>query len=199
MSRHAILAAMTTKPPVKRRNALKTKANILEAAQKAFAEHGYDQTGIRDIAALADISSPLLLRYFGSKAGLFEAALIDAMRLDDLFKSNTELPLGLGRHLAQLFVDPNLELRPPSIITLSTGNKEARDIATRVTEEYILVPLAKRLGEPNGKARALEILILAMGFVLFTRQIPLAPKDKSDSEELINWFAESIQAIVDKA
>jgi len=57
----------------KRRNAPKTKAKILAASQEAFAELGYSQAGIRDIAAIAGVSSTLLLRYFGSKPALFRS------------------------------------------------------------------------------------------------------------------------------
>jgi AcrR family transcriptional regulator len=60
---------------VKRRNPAVTKARILAAAQKVFAERGYAQTGLRDIANEADVSSALPVTYFGTKAGLFEAAL----------------------------------------------------------------------------------------------------------------------------
>ena len=184
-----------TKTP-KRRNALKTKATILAAAQQVFAEHGYAQTGIRDIAAIADISSPLLLRYFGSKAGLFEAALIDAMRVEELFQVDRR---NFGEHLASLFMDAKRDIKPPSIIALSTGHADARDIATRVTEAHVIEPLAKRLGAPDARARALQIVSVAMGFVLCTRQFPLTPARKGIDKNLATWFAEAVQAIVDRA
>src|SRR3546814_3398015 len=48
---------MKSRTPPKRRNAIQTKAKILAAAQQAFSETGYSQSGIRDIAAIADVSS----------------------------------------------------------------------------------------------------------------------------------------------
>jgi AcrR family transcriptional regulator len=188
------MSAPIKKP--KRRNALQTKANILAAAQQAFAEHGYAQTGIRDIAALADISSPLLLRYFGSKAGLFEAALIDAMQVEELFGAARDK---FGEHLTNLFMDAKLDIKPPSIIALSTGHVDARDIATRVTDVHVIEPLAKWLGPPDARARALQIVIIAMGFVLCTRQFPLMPTRKGIDKKLAKWFAQTVQAIVDQS
>ena len=55
----------------KPRNATRTRMKILAAAQQAFSDLGYAQAGIREIAAIAEVNSALLLRYYGSKAGLF--------------------------------------------------------------------------------------------------------------------------------
>jgi AcrR family transcriptional regulator len=180
----------------KRRNAPQTKGNILAAAQQAFAEHGYAQTGIRDIAALADISSPLLLRYFGSKAGLFEAALIDAMRVEALFGAERAK---FGEHLTSLFMDDKLDIKAPSIIALSTGHADARDIAARATEQHVIEPLAKWLGAPDAHARATQIVMTAMGFVLCSRQFPLMPVRRGIDKKVARWFAQTIQAIVDQS
>jgi AcrR family transcriptional regulator len=179
----------------KRRNAPKTRAKILAAAQKAFAAHGYAQAGIRDIAEMAGISSPMLLRYFGSKAGLFEAALIGSMPLDDVLRTNRNK---LGELLVSQFVDADLELLSPSIIALSTGHADARDIATRITEAHVVEPLAKWLGPPDARARALKIIMLAMGFLICTRQLPLMSVQDGVDKKLAAWFAQTLQAIVDQ-
>jgi AcrR family transcriptional regulator len=183
-----------TKIP-KRRNAPQTKAKILAAAQQAFAEHGYGQAGIRDIAALAGISSPLLLRYFGSKSGLFEAALIETMRVGTLFEGRRDR---FGEHLIGLFLDATVNIQAPSILALSTGHPDARDITTRVTAEQVIEPLAKWLGPPDAQARALQIVMLAMGFVLCTRLYPMMPVRKGGDKKVVKWFAQTLQAIVDQ-
>lgn len=181
--------------PPQRRNAPETKAKILAAAQQAFAELGYAQAGIRDIAAIAGISSTLLPRYYGTKASLFEAALADAIRAEEL--------VGLGRpqfgeRLAALLLDRRVDLKPPSMVALSTGDSEAREIATRMIDERVLKPLAKWLGPPDARLRAVEITLLGMGFVLFTRQFPLLPGKGAD-RQLAAWFAQTVQAIVDRS
>src|SRR3546814_6159906 len=164
---------MKSRTPPKRRNAIQTKAKILAAAQQTFSETGYSQSGIRDSAAIADVSSTLLLRYYGSKTALFEAALFEAMPIGDLHATTVRSQFGEG--LARAILDTRLDIKPPSIIALATGDADARDVATRVIDARILAPMAKWRGPPDASARALEILILAMGFVLFTRQFPLLP------------------------
>jgi AcrR family transcriptional regulator len=189
-----VMASLKKKP--QRRNAPQTKAKILAAAQRAFAEQGYAQAGIRDIAAMAGISSPMLLRYFGSKAGLFEAALIETMRVETLFEERRER---FGEHLTSLLLDATVDIQSPSILALSTGHADARAIATRVADEHVIEPLAKWLGPPDAHARALELVMLGMGFVLWTRLYPLMPARKGVDKKLAKWFAQSLQAIVDQS
>ncbi len=182
-------------PQKPRRNAAQTRARILAAAQQAFARQGYAQTGIREIAAAAGITSPLLLRYFGSKAGLYEAALIDAMRFDRLADLERS---GMGERMARWFVDEQLELTPPAMIALATGDAEAAPIASRVAEEHAIRPLAAWLGAPDSRVRALEIFMLATSFVLYTRQLPVLELGQASRRKLAAWLAETIQAVIDR-
>lgn len=185
---------MATAAPPKRRNAPATKARILRAAQQAFARLGYAKAGIREIADIAGVSSTLLLRYYGSKAGLFEAALIDAIRLDNVLQMDRRQ---IGANLAALFIDESVDITPPAILALATGHPESQQIATAVSKQYLLEPMAKWLGPPDGQVRALEIFMLATSYVLYTRQVPLAPEGKQASRRLADWLARSIQDIVD--
>ena len=187
---------MKTRTTPKRRNAPQTKARILAAAQQAFSEQGYSQSGIRDIAAIADVSSTMLLRYYGTKAALFEAALIAAMPIGELLAATERGKF--GETLAAQFLNAAVDIKPPSIIALATGDAEARDVATRVIEERIITPMAKWLGAPDAQVRALEIVMLAMSFVQFSRQFPLIPKRRGADRKLAQWFASSVQAIVDQ-
>ncbi|AXQ31008.1 TetR/AcrR family transcriptional regulator [Solimonas sp. K1W22B-7] len=187
---------MKAAPPPKKRNAPKTKADILAAAQKAFAEVGYAHAGIRDIAAIAGVSSTLLLRYFGSKAGLFEAALVEAMSVGELFELQREQ---FGERLAAMFMDRSLDIKAPSLIALSTVDVDARDITTRVTEQYGVAPLARWLGGPDARVRALEIFMLSTSFVLYTRQLPQMFATRGVDKKMAKWFAATVQAIVDQS
>lgn len=46
------------------------------AARQQFGEHGYRATTTRKVAAQARVSEPTIFRQFGSKAGLFEGAVV---------------------------------------------------------------------------------------------------------------------------
>jgi AcrR family transcriptional regulator len=49
---------------------------ILDAARALFAEQGYERTTTKEIARRAGVLEPLLFRNFGSKAGVFDAAVV---------------------------------------------------------------------------------------------------------------------------
>ena len=183
-----------TKVVIRKRDAPATKARILAAAQEAFATMGYSLAGIREIAAMAGTSSTLLIRYFGSKAGLFEAALAEAMRHDEIFTAPRE---GFGRYLADTFTQPEIEIRPPAMIALAAGDPQASAITARVAEELAIAPLAAWLGGPDAHTRAVQIFILATSFVLYTRQVPVMPAAKVRDGAMCDWLARTVQDIVD--
>lgn len=183
--------ASLDRPAPRRRNAAETKARIVEAAQRLFAAHGYAQAGMREIAADAGVAVSLLVRHFGSKAELFEAAMIEAM------KANPVLD-GPKRDWGRAMIDYTLndgDVRLPAMVVLSTGDPEAREITARVMREQLLTELAERLGPPDARARALEITMLSTGFLIYGRQLPVGEVSMRTRRK----FAELLQAIIDEA
>src|ERR1051325_5039992 len=61
-----------------------TRARILDAARRRFAQDAYDGTTIRAVAADARIDPSMVMRYYGSKDGLFIAAADVDLDLPDL-------------------------------------------------------------------------------------------------------------------
>jgi AcrR family transcriptional regulator len=59
----------------RRRGQPDTREAILNAARGLFAEQGRAGTSVRRVAAQAGVDPSLVLHFFGSKAGLFDAAL----------------------------------------------------------------------------------------------------------------------------
>jgi AcrR family transcriptional regulator len=52
------------------------KRLLLESARVLFAQHGYAGTSTREIARAASVTEPMIFRHFGSKAKLFEEAVL---------------------------------------------------------------------------------------------------------------------------
>ncbi len=179
----------------KRRNAQASKTRILAAAQKVFCRLGYSQTGIRDIAAEADVSSTLLLRYYGSKAGLFEAALIDLLAVGeepfDVDRSR------VGEALGALLTDKTADFSLLDMIALSMGDADARAITARVIDAHAIEPLAQRIGPPHARARATQIIMVSTGFTTYARQLDLTPLEPDEQTRMAAWLKRTLQAIVD--
>jgi AcrR family transcriptional regulator len=177
------------KMPIRRRDTHRTKMRIIEAAKDLFAAQGYAQAGLREIAAQAKVAVSLLPQHFGSKADLFEAALLDAMAESTILDApNRQWGAAMIGYMSG-----HGEVRLPAMVILSTGDAEAREITARVIRERLIPQLAERLGPPDALSRAMRITMLSTGFLIYGRQLPIGPVDKRTKDH----FAQLIQAIVD--
>jgi AcrR family transcriptional regulator len=82
--------------------------NILQVAEKLFAEKGFDGTSIRDIAKEANVNIAMISYYFGSKEKMLEALVLSRMAdlkilLTNLAKETTS-PLEKIEKLIELYV-----------------------------------------------------------------------------------------------
>src|ERR1044071_9671346 len=59
----------------RRRSPEEARQEILDAAERVFARHQPDQVGLKEVAREAGVSHALITHYFGTYAGLLEAAL----------------------------------------------------------------------------------------------------------------------------
>ena len=56
---------------------------ILQAASKLFAQKGYSNVSIRHVCREAETTAPVIYYYFGSKKGLFDAAVRKSISMGD--------------------------------------------------------------------------------------------------------------------
>src|SRR2546425_8645195 len=84
----------------------RTREKILAAARSQFAKSGFESTTIRGIAAGAHVDPKLVLHYFESKEGIFQAAMDfpfdPAQAIPELLRPGLD---GLGVRLARFFID----------------------------------------------------------------------------------------------
>ncbi|TCC34984.1 TetR/AcrR family transcriptional regulator [Kribbella sindirgiensis] len=100
--------------PKVRLTAKERGAEVLQAAVQAFAMSGYDGTKTDEIARLAGVSQPYVIRLFGTKQELFLAAVRSACdRIEQTFRDAAdETPelSTLGRNYERLFDEPEILL-----------------------------------------------------------------------------------------
>ncbi len=175
------------------RSSTETKARIILVAQDFFSSKGYSHAGLREIARSADVAPSLVIKYFGTKANLFEEALVAALIPIEIFQQNRER---IGEAIAASILDPNARMLAPAMIALALGDPESRRIALRVVNDRIIVPMALWLGTQNATARAQAIFTMTTGFSIFHRNMEqsLAPVEHGESARL---FAKSLQDLVD--
>src|SRR5437660_4746768 len=152
----------------------RSRAAILRAARERFAAQGYERTTIRAVAADAGIDPSMVMRYFGSKEGLFAAAGSFDLALPDL----AALPRrARGRVLAQHY----LRLWPPAasagglaILLRTAATNEAA--AQRVREIFltqVLPAIAAVVSDaPALRAGLISSQLLGLSYCRFIAKIP---------------------------
>ncbi len=186
----------TALAPTKLRDAARTREAILRAAQKLFAQKGYTTVGVREVAAEAGINSTLIRRYFGSKEGLFRAAVEDFLVVEPFISG----PRGsFGQRCVDLLVYGEDLPSALAIMILATANPDARALCSDLMDQHIDRPLAEWLGGPDALARAAQINILWIGYMAVRQVLPLPVLNGPIVGMTRAWLAGAIQALVEPA
>ena len=69
--------------------AVETRQRILDAAVMVFSENGLNGATVDEIAAAAGVNKQRIYAYYGSKMGLFEAALLAVFQQVELFSAQS--------------------------------------------------------------------------------------------------------------
>jgi AcrR family transcriptional regulator len=154
-----------------------TRRTILEAARSIFATHGYERTTIRAVAAQAGIDASMVMRYFGSKAGLFTAAASVNLEPPDLGSVPARRR---GEILLRHFVDrwesgPSGDTLVLLLRTAVTDDAAAAQIQASFNR-LIAAPVAA-LGDKDADRRSALIATQLVGLAVaryILRQEPLA-------------------------
>jgi AcrR family transcriptional regulator len=177
------------KPEPRRRNLEQTKDRILQAAADTFTASGYAKAGLREIGARAGVAPSLVSRYFGSKAALFEAALVHVLHANSVFTWRKE---GFGEAMARM-ISERSNTNIAIMLVTALADPEAKEIARRVSREHMIQPLVDWLGPPHALERAMDLFSLMTGFTIQMRGLHEGPIP----EVSLAWLAKSLQEIVE--
>lgn len=184
-------------PAPRPRNAAATQAAILRAARTQFAHHSYEQVGLREIAAGANVNVALVIRYFGSKEQLFSAAVAGQFALGPLLDSPRDT---LGRQLAQYVLqkDGGTDALGPLLTLLrSASSTLAGPVMQASLQADFIAPLAAWLGGEQAQLRASLIAACLSGLALTREVLRVDALADPDIEPLIRWVAPELQAYID--
>ncbi|CAM4500228.1 TetR family transcriptional regulator [Nocardia ninae] len=192
---------MTTvpdQPPARRSDA--TRAAILDAARARFAAEGYGKATIRAIAADAAIDPSMVMRYFGSKDGLFAAAVDIDLALPDLAAADRD---SLGELLVRRFL-ALWEEPPGNEVMLTLLRSAVTDDA--VTERFRAVfaqqvlPAVLRFGDPaDAPHRSGLVVTQLLGLALCRYVLRIPPVVAFTRDELIAEIAPTLQRYLTSA
>ncbi|MCV7315475.1 TetR family transcriptional regulator [Mycolicibacillus parakoreensis] len=175
-----------------RRSAAETKSVILAAARARFAADGYERATIRAIAADADIDPSMVMRYYGTKEGLFAAAADFDLELPDLARTPRDR---LGATLAAHFLE-RWERDGALLILLRTGvTNDAVAERMRTIFAAQLAPVIAALTDDPAEAsrRASLAASQVLGMALCRYVLAFPPLVEMDRGAVIDWIGPTLQ------
>lgn len=181
----------------RRPGATQTREAILEAAMTAFTESGYEGTTIRGVARAAGVDPALVMHFFGSKDGLFDAALrAGGMPVKQLAEALTGDLDTLGERIAarylQLWEDPEIGPRIKAVVTSAATSPAAAGILKDFMIHELAGPLIKRLDD-HAEQRALLAASQLMGVAFARYVIQIEIMKGLTHDEIVACVAPSIQ------
>jgi AcrR family transcriptional regulator len=171
-----------------------TRVAILEAARRRFAEDGFRRATIRAIAADAGIDPSMVMRYYGSKNGLFAAAVDVELGLPDLGAAPPDM---LGELVLRRFVEL-WETSPSDEILLTLLRSAVTDdaITDRARQLFAdqVMPAVLRIGDPaDAPRRAGLVATQILGLALCRYILRFPPVVALTVEQLIAQVSPTIQ------
>jgi AcrR family transcriptional regulator len=149
-----------------------TRRRILEAARRRFSEEGYERTTIRAVATDASIDPSMVMRYFGSKEGLFAAAAFFDLHLPDLtVVARTKRGERLARHYLDLWnqAGGGLHILLRAAATNDAAAERVRDIFER---QVLPVVAAVAPDAPSTRAGLIASQLLGLAYCRYVLRFP---------------------------
>lgn len=194
----SIMAVADTSETTSRmRSAGPTKRAIRLAAARLFAERGFSDTSVRDIAGSAGVNQALVIRYFGSKEALFIETVSDADRFDGLVDPPLET---LGRAIVERLVRDRGDAawRMYTALMRAVDRPDVRAHILKATTTQIVEPLAMRLAGNDSRVRAHLVAAQIIGLLNELWIIEDSELTSVSPDVIVDIYGRSIQAIIDR-
>jgi AcrR family transcriptional regulator len=174
-----------------------TREKILASARTHFGASGFDGGTVRSIATTAGVDPALVLHYFGSKEGVFRAALdfpVDpAEFIPRLLAPGLD---GLGERLVRFFIDTwDSPAGSPllGLIRSVVGNENAAAMLRDFVSREVVGRLAEALERDQPQVRASLVASQLVGLAMLRYVIKLEPLASASSEQIATWVGPAIQ------
>ncbi|MDR1392921.1 MAG: TetR family transcriptional regulator [Bifidobacteriaceae bacterium] len=147
---------------------------ILHHAREFFAAKGYAHTSLRAVAEAARVDPAMIAYFFGSKAGLFQAAIRVPISLNmpamiEFRASNAEPAERVARFFFSLWADPPVAQALTAIILEAGINSAAGRALRHFMWAYVGGPIMQQAKADNPEVR-LRMAVGLMGGVALQRR-----------------------------
>lgn len=175
-----------------------TRGTVLEAARGEFAAVGYEAASVRAIARAAGVDPALVHHYFGSKQGLFMAALDfplnPAMVVEQVFGGD---PATVGERIIRFALtqweDPSVRDRLLATLRAATGNDQIAQQLRGFMVRELVAAAAGRLAVADAHLRVELALSQIIGLATARFVLAVPPLATAGVEELVALVGPTLQ------
>lgn len=167
---------------------------ILAAARVRFTDEGYERTTIRAVAADAGMDPSMVMRYYGSKEGLFAAAVDVDLRLPDPESSPDQLGARLAWHFISVWEGETADEALPVLLRSAVTYPAAAERIRVVFLEQVLAVVRRATGNADdADVRAGLIASQVLGTALCRYVLRLPPVVAMDAAVLAAVLGPQLQ------
>jgi AcrR family transcriptional regulator len=175
-----------------------TRGQILTAARHRFFADGYRAVTMRQIAAEADVDLALLSYYYGSKKGLFSAAVTSSANPADVIAHALEgdpatLPQRVLRDLLVLWDDPVTGAPLKAMLGSIAQDPAFADLVREMLERELITRLTTRLEGVDARKRAAAFCTQVAGVVVTRYLLRLEPVASMPPDEIVRLLTPALR------
>src|SRR4051794_35097255 len=161
------MSTFSAEPTSREERRRRTEACILQIARRLFAEEGFERATIRAVAQRAGVDPALVMQYFGSKEGLFAAAMKGAHGGGAARTApRDEIPAAVLRDVIAKFEETGDREAAVALLRNFLTHPEANRIMRDDVMCAVIRDLAGTIGGPDAQLKAALLLSCAAGMSL---------------------------------
>jgi len=170
---------------------------LLEAARRRFAAGGYGGTSMRAIAADAGVDPAVALHFFGSKDGLFRAAVGWPFDPAPVAARLAEVdPADLGPTMARLFLgfwdDPSTGASLSALLRSAMTHEASAALLRAFVGQQLFGRISHLVGGPAAALRVDLAAAQLIGVAVLRHVLRVEPIASASTEELVGWLAPAL-------
>jgi AcrR family transcriptional regulator len=175
-----------------------TEACILREARRLFAEDGYERATIRAVAQRTGVDPALVMQYFGSKEGLFAAAMKGAHGDGSARRApRADIPATLLRDMLAKFEDAEDREAAVALLRNFLTHPEANRIMRDEVMCAVTDDLSATIGGPDAQLKAALLMSCVAGTALARYLLELPALAGADGADVQRLMEPALRALLD--
>ena len=183
--------------PGRWRSGAESKQRILRTARELFGQHGYRGTTVRAIATAAEVDPAMVFYFFGTKQGLFAAAIEMSgavpPAIESIFAGGLDT---IGERIVRTLLE-NLDKSDRTPLVMLTRSAPTDERSEALLREFIdreiTGRLAGMLDAPDAALRAGMVNVQILGLAVARYIVRIEPIASASVDELAGSFGPLVQ------